>query len=139
MMIPTSIILHHSLTKDGETVSWGAIRHYHTIEKGWNDIGYHYGIEKVGHDHEIFVGRMMTEQGAHCHGHNDYSLGICFIGNFDAEPPPSVQWDLGVRLVRSLLNVFSIEKMFVYPHRKFAPWKTCPGRQFDTKQFVKEL
>lgn len=138
-MIPTSIILHHSLTRDDQVVSWGAIRRYHVDTCGWMDIGYHFGIEQVGNDYEIFVGRMMTDIGAHCKGRNDDSIGICFVGNFDGSAPPRRQWDLGLRLVRSLCEVFLINLRNIYPHRRFAPYKSCPGRAFDVDKFVGEL
>jgi hypothetical protein len=138
-MIPTSIILHHSLTKDTQTVSWGAIRKYHTEDCGWDDIGYHFGIEQVGNDYEIFVGRMMTVPGAHCKGHNANSLGICFVGNFDAAAPPKKQWRLGVELVGSLIDIFNISKYNIFTHNELAPWKSCPGIMFDIEKFKKDL
>jgi len=134
-MIPNSIILHHSLTKDSETVSWGAIRRYHMEDLFWVDVGYHFGIEQVGNEHEIFVGRMLNEMGAHCKGQNEDSIGICFLGNFDEQYPHRDQWHLGVRLVRSLCEVFTIDKDHIYPHSRFAPWKSCPGRQFSIAEF----
>uniref|UniRef100_A0A6H1ZL64 Putative N-acetylmuramoyl-L-alanine amidase n=1 Tax=viral metagenome TaxID=1070528 RepID=A0A6H1ZL64_9ZZZZ len=139
-MKPSHIILHHSLTKDSESVSWGAIKRYHTEELGWRDIGYHFGIEQVGNDVQIFTGRMMTDAGAHCKemGMNRTSLGICFVGNYDDEDPPLEIWNTGIRLVRTLMEVFNIPKKNIYGHYEFSPHKSCPGVRFDVDKFREE-
>ena len=138
-MIPDHVIIHHSLTKDGQTVSWDAIRQYHTKTLYWRDIGYHFGIERVGKRYEILCGRMMNEDGAHCIGLNGRSIGVCFIGNFDNVPPPCEQWDFGVRLVKSLISVFRVPVGNVRGHRAFASWKSCPGLRFDMDLFRRQL
>jgi hypothetical protein len=136
---PSSIILHHSLTKDDQVVSWGAIRRYHVETLGWSDVGYHFGIELVGNAYEVFVGRMLNEVGAHCKGRNTDSIGVCFVGNFDTSPPPREQWHLGVRLVRAMCDIFAIPNGQVFPHHRFASYKSCPGRKFDVAKFLSEL
>ena len=131
------IILHHSLTKDNETVSWGTIRRYH-MNMGWKEIGYQYGVELLRDDYEILIGRMADEVGAHTKGYNTGSIGICFVGNFDLTEPPKESWNLGLRLVRFLCRTYNIEKKNIFGHRDFAD-KTCPGLLFDVNRFKKEL
>ncbi len=137
-MIPKKIILHHSLTKDSKTVSWNAIRKYH-LAKGWDDIGYHYGIEKIGLRYEILVGRLMNVHGAHTKGQNNSSIGICLVGNFDINPPHFEQWNLAVSLVQSLCEVLFLTRTSVFGHTEFAPYKTCPGKLFNMNKFKKEV
>lgn len=134
-MKPTRIIIHHSLTKDGREVSWDAIRWYHTHTNGWNDIGYHFGIELVNAHYEILMGRMMDQIGAHAKGHNHNSIGICCVGNFDLAPVPQVQLDRLVDLTQSLMRVFSIPADRVHRHHEFAAYKTCPGKMFQWGEF----
>lgn len=135
---PSHIILHHSLTKDSGTVSWGAIRKYHTQDKGWRDIGYHFGIEDVGGHYEMFAGRMPDEAGAHCtqQGMNRKSVGICCVGNFDVIEPPYEQLMSCLKLVRYLSAAWGIKTDNVLGHREVAlDGRSCPGRLFDMGEF----
>ncbi len=143
MFKPTRIILHHSATRDSGTVSWGAIRWWHT-EGGheWSDIGYHAGIEWVTNGrrqgYECLVGRPTTEPGAHTKGHNFDSLGFCFVGNYDDLDPEDEMLHVDVRRVILQWCVqFGIRSRSVFPHRLFSP-KTCPGERFDV-DVVREL
>lgn len=150
-MVPTHVILHHSLTEDSGTVSWGAIRRYHTQVKGWRDIGYHWGIELVGDYHEVLLGRWWDDAGAHVAelGMNQKSLGICLVGNFDQEPPSPPQWAVAQQLVRRLLVRWGIPVGQVLGHRevglqagmdwRLGQYKSCPGRLFSMDDFRQEL
>jgi len=140
---PTKIIVHHSLTKDSGSVSWGAIRKYHTQTLHWQDIGYHAGVELVfsGNElcYEILIGRMWDIAGAHTKGQNQHSLGICFIGNFDAILPTDSQLIAGAKLISLWLKYSNLTLSDIFPHHQFAV-KTCPGNLFDMdrlKGFIK--
>ena len=144
-MNPTKIIIHHSLTQDGQTVSWGAIRKYHVEIMNWKNIGYHYGIELVGDTYEIFKGRMDNENGAHCLGYNENSIGICLVGNFDSVEPCNAQVGALQRLCRSLMEIYGIKALDVLGHwetyamRGVPVGKTCPGIRFNMDNFRKML
>lgn len=140
---PQFIMLHHSLTKDSGTASWSAIREWHTGQHPdsphkWIDIGYHFGIELINNSYEILMGRPMLTPGAHTKGMNRNSIGICFVGNFDKHPVPAGQWEKGLVLARSLMEVFNIPAENIRGHREYAN-KTCPGKLFDLDKFRKEI
>lgn len=132
---PKYIILHHSATRDGKTVSWDAIRRYH-ISRGWREIGYHFGIELIGNHYEILVGRMLNEIGAHCRGYNKIAVGICFLGNFEYREPATEQVVLGIKLIKALKEIFNISDGNILGHRNLAGTK-CPGAKFPLNIFQK--
>ena len=162
-MKPTAVTLHHSATKDGLVVDTKAIRRFHTswrrgnriitpkeaellmaqgipVIRPWRGPGYHFFIEQVDDEYEIIVGRMMDEPGAHTAGYNTQNLGICFVGDFDKTEVPQRQWNLGVKLVRTLHRVFDIRLGDIKGHRQYArDGRTCPGRLFDVQQFRVEI
>lgn len=144
-MKPEYIVIHHSLTEDGKTVNWQAIREYHINTQKWLDVGYHYGIELVNERYEILKGRMDNIAGAHCLGFNDCSIGICCIGNFDETEPSPEMMGLLVKLVKSLMAIYNIPVDKVIGHwqsyelrgRKIE--KTCPGNKLSIWSLRKAL
>lgn len=139
------IVIHHSLTEDSGTVSWGAIRKYHMNEKGWRDIGYHFGIELVNDAYEVFAGRMPDIHGAHCEElhMNEEAYGICVVGNFDMAAPRGDQVKKLIELCRYLIRLDKIPVPNVLGHREVGlragfdwqkgQYKSCPGKLFDMK------
>ena len=145
------IVIHHSLTRDGQSVNWSAITKYHTETLGWRDNGYHFGVELIYKNYEVLVGRGMDQRGAHTKqaGMNGNGLGICIVGNFDHIGPPPEAWEAAVSLTRSLMNTFFIPKSRVIGHREAGlmdgldwengSFKTCPGRLFNMDDFRQDL
>ncbi len=133
-MFPNKVIIHHSATADSGSVSWGAIRTYHTKTLGWSDIGYHAGCELVVNGsnayYEVLMGRPWNKTGAHCEGQNVNSLGFCFVGDFDKDIPPAEQLLVGAKLIRTWMDLYGIEMEQIYRHSDFSP-KTCPGGRFE--------
>jgi hypothetical protein len=135
-MIPTHIIVHHSLTKDSGTVSWGAIRKYHVETNKWLDIGYHAGVELVNDQYEVLIGRMWNQDGAHAVGMNNKAVGICFVGNFDVDMPSDAMLDKGLTLIRFMQDLYQIPKQNIKGHCEYAP-KSCPGKHL--MEWVREV
>lgn len=148
------LVIHHSLTKDGVNADWESIRKYHIEVNLWNDIGYHFGIEKVKDDYLIMLGRSIGVHGAHVKdgGFNSKSLGICIVGNWDIEEPPDKQWILSILFVDKLRDFLKSKGMIikrenVIGHREAQQIaglppekrKSCPGTKFNMDQFRSQL
>ncbi len=141
-MNPQYLIVHHSLTKDGIVVDWDAIRRYHREVLGWSDIGYHYGIERVGNGLLLQVGRPESQPGAHTKEMhmNGKSLGICVVGNFDLAPPGLELLRFLAEIVKRKIAEYGIPVQSVLGHRevgvmarfdwKKGQYKSCPGKYF---------
>lgn len=126
------ITIHHSQTSDGYSKDWEAIRKYH-LSRGWNDIGYHAGIELVEGKYIYQIGRPLDMVGAHEPKVNRDCIGICVVGNFDYSPPNGVQLWLLSALCRAYMARFGVTLDNINFHRDYS-LKTCPGRMFDKLQ-----
>jgi N-acetyl-anhydromuramyl-L-alanine amidase AmpD len=61
------------------------------------------------------------------------------VGDFDKVNPHAAQMKLLTRLVKSLMEMFSIPVENVRGHREFNSHKTCPGRLFNLDAFRAQL
>jgi hypothetical protein len=124
-----SIIWHHSSTKDGKPVDWEAIDRYHTEVNGWSDIGYHFGVEYVGEEVTVQVGRPLSKSGAHTKGMNDRAVGICVVGDYDKYKPNKDVLDVCIALGKEVNKELGISIDRNFYHNQFSH-KSCPGSKF---------
>lgn len=125
------IILHCSATEEGKPYSCEDIRIWHTRDRRWTDIGYHYVIELNG---AIKIGRPLDIVGAHVRNHNVGSIGVCYVGGLRDNKPvdtmtmqQEVSW---LSLVNSLRTCFGY--MPVHGHNEYSN-KACPSFDVQVK------
>ena len=140
-MTKTHIVIHHSATSDSGSMSWQAVRRYH-LEKGWTNIGYNLGVERIGEEYEMLLGRPLDAQaaGEPKDNFNRKGIHICFIGNFDLAPPEMRMWRFAGKHITALMALLHIPIENIIGHREIAnvsDYKQCPGKFWDMKQFRK--
>jgi len=127
------IIIHHS----GSLDSFEKIKNFHINKNGWEDIGYHWVIDKNGN---LLEGRNEKFIGAHCLGQNRNSLGVCLIGNFEFETPTEKQIQILIEFLKKKMNKFNISLENVFGHRKISEKEgICPGRFLDLEKIRANL
>lgn len=130
------IIVHCSATAEGKDFTTAQIKQWH-LARGFSDIGYHWVIYRDG---SIHSGRDESKIGAHCTGHNSYSIGVCYIGGCatDGKTPKDTRtWAQKASLVKLLKELkLRYPKAKIYPHYKFAN-KACPS--FNAEEEYKTL
>jgi LysM repeat protein len=138
------IVIHHSASANA---SVKGMDYYHRVERHMeNGLAYHFVIGN-GHsmkDGEIAIGGRWTGQldGGHLASEalNRKAIGICMVGNFDAERPTKKQMESLRSLVEFLLARCHLSADAVKTHQQINPIYTrCPGNNFPAKNFLKEL
>ena len=143
-MNKSHIVIHHSLTKDSATKSWDAIRRYHVEHNGWQDIGYHRGVELIDTNYAWLDGRPLDARAAAAwqNNFNVKGIHICFVGNYDEVAPPWEMLDFSAPYIARICDDRNIPISNIIGHRDVTspPPKSCPGTKFDLdvlRQLVK--
>ena len=135
----TALTVHHEGTKPSRPQTTaevaGQLRRiqlFHMETRDWADIAYHYLIDASG---RIWEGRPAGIQGAHAGNHdaNRGNLGICLLGNFEEQQPPTAAVDALAALIAQLQDSYSIPGTRVFTHNEIRQrfglaGTACPGR-----------
>ena len=104
------------------------IKRWHVQDRKWNDIGYHYLIDRDG---TIANGRPIEKIGAHVAGHNTGTIGISLFGGHGsaetdqfADHFTQAQEKSLRKLIADLRKRFGVVK--ITGHNQYAA-KACPG------------
>ena len=125
------VIIHCANTPEGRDDKIDTIRQWH-LDKGWNDIGYHYVIELDG---QIQAGRPIELFGAHTLGQNKYSIGICYVGGMNKsmtkpkDTRTEEQKESLISLIADLRKKYPV--LSIHGHNEYSP-KACPS--FDVSK-----
>ena len=84
------LTLHHAACCSADDLEEGKnqvywIQDFHQNGRGWNDIGYHFLVDRAGN---IYQGRPETVIGAHVGGANTGNIGVCLLGCY--HPPETL-------------------------------------------------
>jgi len=85
-----------------------AIYRFHTLTRGWGDIGYNYLIDPLGN---IYEGRYGGEMviGAHAACYNNGTIGIALIGNYEDNEVPEPALQALMSLIASKSKQYGID------------------------------
>ncbi len=119
---PRIVVIHHTATCNfppDPAAEVRAIYAFHTITRGWGDIGYHALVDADGQIYEGRRGRDVDPfgrlprdvfsfgvVGAHASGYNHGSVGIALLGDFQELAPTAAAWD-------------ALEEILVFAHRRY--------------------
>ena len=130
------IIVHCAATPEGKNFKAADIDRWHR-ERKMKCIGYHYVVDLDG---TVEPGRPESEIGAHCLGHNQNSIGVCYVGGLaaDGRTPKDTSTAAQQEALLALLKKLRAKypKASIHGHRDFAA-KACPS--FDATREYKNI
>lgn len=124
------IIIHCTDTEAGKDYSVTEIDRWHR-KRGFAEIGYHYVIHPDG---KIDTGRAITKIGAHCKGHNEYTIGVAYIGgrrNGVSADTMTLPQELALRSLLQILCLLYPSIETISGHNQYSS-KACPCFKVST-------
>ncbi|MFJ4107265.1 FG-GAP-like repeat-containing protein [Oerskovia enterophila] len=136
-------VVHHTAGTNDYTAAQvpsilRGIYSYHSISRGWGDIGYNFLIDKFGTVWEGRAGGIdRAVIGAHASGVNSQTFGVSVMGNYEQAAPSQaalnsltslIAWKLGLHGVSPVATttVSGISRPTVLGHRDVGQ-TACPG------------
>ncbi|XP_050677636.1 peptidoglycan-recognition protein LB-like [Leptidea sinapis] len=124
------VVIHHSysppacFTRSQCEQAMTEMLRFHVDTRGWWDIGYNFA---VGGDGSVYEGRGWEVVGAHSLHFNNYSIGICLIGDWTDTLPPAKQ----LQSAKSLISA-GVDKGYINVDYKLVGHRQvreteCPG------------
>ena len=119
------IVIHHTgdANTDNPTLHWQAIRQYHILQKGWDDIAYHMGVGEEPQTScvAVYKGRSFELYNCHALGFNKtpayLTIGIVLLGNYDLKEPSSSAWSKLKEIVYETAQKYAIPSSRIIGHR----------------------
>lgn len=105
------------------------IRRWHVEDNKWQDIGYHYLIDRGG---EVIKGRPVQKVGAHVKGHNSGTIGISLFGGHGSTAEDNFEDNFTKPQEQSLRQLIcDLRKKYqdinkISGHNQYAA-RACPG------------
>ncbi|XP_063060519.1 peptidoglycan recognition protein 5 [Engraulis encrasicolus] len=125
------VVIHHTVVRPGDTSQDCAtvvarIQRMHMEERRFDDIGYNFLVAQNG---IVYEGRGWGVMGAHSKGHNQDSVGIAFIGNFNNEvPSPEALSSVKLLLKQGISLGYLCSSYAIFGHRDLGSTE-CPGNK----------
>lgn len=107
--------IHHTAdsntyTADQVPAMLRSIYSYHSVSRGWGDIGYNVIVDKFGRAWEGRQGGLAsTVIGAHAGGFNTSTFGVSMIGNYDIVDAPAPMIDMVVSVISWKLGLYGVD------------------------------
>ena len=103
------------------------IRRWHVEDNGWNDIGYHFIIDRTG---EVEKGRSIETSGAHTKGRNAGTIGVALIGGHGGKAADKFSTNYTDEQERALIKLIEFLRnnygpMTISGHNQYAA-RECP-------------
>jgi uncharacterized protein with LGFP repeats len=111
----TAATLHHTAdtnnyTADQVPAMMRSIYRYHTVSRGWGDIGYNVIVDKFGRRWEgRYGGLASTVIGAHAGGFNTGTFGVSMLGNYDLVGTPQAMIDSVAAIIAWKFSLYNVD------------------------------